>query len=288
VLVHTHSSKAGILGRWAARGAGIRAVVHTYHGFGFTPGQPPALRRALIAAERATRPLTTAFVCVSRDNLEVGQRLGVLDPARTRLIRSGFPLSEFRPGTLSTLRDELGVEAGTLLVGMVACLKPQKAPVDFVLAAARVRQAHPSARFVLAGDGELRPQVEAAIAAHGLGGAVMLLGWRRDVPNVLAALDVCVLTSRWEGLPRVVPQALAMGVPVVATAVDGTPEAIAHGVTGLVVPPGRPEAVAGEVIRLLSEPALRRRMSAAGPASVREFDAETMVAQLVELYDALV
>jgi glycosyltransferase involved in cell wall biosynthesis len=289
VLVHTHGSKAGILGRWAARLAGIPHVVHTYHGFGFHRYQPAPLRAALIAAERLTRPLTSAFVCVSRANLEAGRALGVLDARRTVLIRSGFDIETFRreAGDPAAFRREIGVGADAPLVGSVACLKPQKAPVDFVRMAAAVVTRVPAARFVMVGDGVLRPRVEQAIREARLDGRVHLTGWRRDVPRILAALDVLAHGGRWEGLPRVLPQALSLGVPVVAMAVDGVPEAVSDGRTGFLVPPGDTPALADRVVAVLRDAALRARLGAAGRDAVMEFDARPMLARHVELYEAL-
>lgn len=290
LIVHTHSSKAGILGRWAAALAGIRHVVHTYHGFGFHDEQPAMLRRSLIAAERATRRVTSAFVCVSDANRVKGARLGILTAARCELIRSGFDLGAFRRATTdpARIRREIGATPGTPLVGMVACFKPQKAPLDFVAAAAAIHDAVPDAHFVLAGDGELRPRVETAIQSAGLGAVTHLLGWRTDVADILAALDVSVLCSRWEGLPRVIPQALALGVPVVATAVDGVPEAIESGRTGILVPPGDPRQIARGVVELLGDPDRRRRMGDAGSRSVSAFDLHALVHAQERLYERLI
>lgn len=289
MIVHTHSSKAGILGRVAARAAGIHHVVHTYHGFGFNDRQPRALFAAFVATERAVAPLTSAFVCVSRENLRAGSALRVLDPRRTTLIRSGFDLDQFRPAAADgdRLRRELGLRDETPLVGTIACLKPQKAPLDFVAAAQRVARTRPDVHFVVAGDGVLRPEVERARDAAGLRDRLHLLGWRRDVPDLLAALDAFALCSHWEGLPRVIPQAQSLGVPVVATAVDGTREAIDEGRTGLLVAPGDADAMADRLLRLLGDRELRQRLGDAGAAAVGEFDAALMVARHGELYERL-
>jgi glycosyltransferase involved in cell wall biosynthesis len=206
------------------------------------------------------------------------------------VIRSGIAIDAYRcrPEARAAARAALGVPPGAPLVGMIACLKPQKAPEDFVAVAARVRAALPEARFFLAGDGERRQAVEAAARAAGLDGAFQLLGWRRDVPELLAALDVLVLTSRWEGLPRVLPQAMAAGRPVVATNVNGAPEAVRDGVTGYLVPPGDIAGLADRVIALLRDPATREAMGRAARAAVHEFDATEMVRRQEALYGRLV
>lgn len=292
-IVHTHSSKAGIVGRVAARAAGVGAVVHSIHGYGFHDGQPPWARAALIALERAAAPLTTHFIAVSRANLDRGAALGIVDPRRATVIRSGVRIEAFRAAARdreaarATLAAAIGAPPAAPLVGMVACLKPQKAPLDFVAAAARVAAARPDAHFLIAGDGELRSQVERRIADCGLAGRFHLLGWRRDVPRVMAALDVVVLTSLWEGLPRAVPEAIATGRPIVATAVDGTGEILADGDNALTTGPADPAGIAERVVRLLGDPALGARLAERARPLLAEFDIDAMVRAQEDLYRRL-
>jgi glycosyltransferase involved in cell wall biosynthesis len=204
-------------------------------------------------------------------------------------VRSGIDVADFAraPQLRDAARAGLGVPAGAPLVGMIACLKPQKAPLDFVALAAEVARARPEARFVLAGDGELRPDVERAVAAAGLLPRFALLGWRRDVPALLGALDVLVLTSLWEGLPRVCPQAMAAGKPIVATAVDGTPEAVVDGRNGFLFEAGDVARAAESVLRITGDPALAAKLGAAGRAAVAEFDEARMVAEQERIYAEL-
>ena len=287
-VVHTHSSKAGILGRWAAHLAAVPVILHTVHGFGFHPDQGKLRSWIFRRLETATSRITTRFLAVSRSNLEAGIALGVFDRGRVSLVRSGIELSAFRNGASpGGLRASIGIPMGVPVAGMVACLKPQKAPLDWVHAASRILQRVPSAHFVLVGDGELRSAVEEAILRRGLSGRFHLLGWRRDLPSILKNLSVLVLTSLWEGLPRVIPEAMAAGLPVVATNVDGTPEVVRDGETGYLVPPGDPEAIADRVTRLLLHPDEARRMGATARTRVEEFDIDTMVRRQEEIYREL-
>jgi glycosyltransferase involved in cell wall biosynthesis len=290
-IVHTHSSKAGILGRLAARLTGVPVVVHSIHGYGFHDGQPRVLRALLIAAERLAARCTTRFVAVSRANLQRGIEIGLFPAERAALIRSGIHLAEFdaagrdpeiRRG--AALRREIGAPEGAPLVGMVACLKPQKDPLAFVEAAARVRREVPETRFLLVGDGALRDVVRRRAARLGLGDRLHLLGWRRDVPRIVAALDVLVLTSLWEGLPRVVPEAIAASVPIVATLADGTADLLRDGVTGLAAPLGDVAGIAERIVRLLRDPALGRDLAARARAVLPEFDIDAMVRAQETLY----
>ncbi len=288
-IVHTHSSKAGILGRWAALLAGVPHIVHSIHGYGFHDGQPAVLRSLLVALERVTaRCATSAFVAVSDANLRAGVEMGLFEEDRVALIRSGIELSAFHPSESRT--GAFTNNGHPVTIGMVACLKPQKAPVDFVRAAALVVAASGGAgrvRFVLAGDGEQRPEVERAIREHKLEGVFELLGWRRDIPDLLRSFDILVHTSRWEGLPRVFPEAMATGLPIVATRVDGAPEAIEDGVTGYLVRAGDIEGLADRTLRLIADPELRRRMGAAALRRTAPWDIDEMVRRQERLYEAL-
>ena len=293
-IVHTHSSKAGFVGRAAARIAGVPVVIHSIHGFGFHDGQPAWMRRALIAAEGLAAPWTTHFVSVAATHLDRGEALGIVARARASVLRSGVHLGDLaaaaeraeRSGR-AALRARLGLPASGPIVGMVACLKPQKAPLDFVEAAARIAVREPRAVFVMAGDGPLKDVVAARARALGIGDRLHLLGWRRDVPDLLHAFDVAVLTSLWEGLPRVVPEAIAAGCPIVATAIDGTAEILRHEEHALLAPPGDPGAVAAQVLRLLDDEALGRRLAGAARPLLAGFDIDRMVREQERLYERL-
>ena len=294
-IVHTHSSKAGVVGRLAARLAGVPHVVHTIHGYGFHAGQPWPLRRALLASERLAARATSHFIAVSSANLEAGIALGLFGRERVTLIRSGVHLEAFESAAhgaagqeaRAALRRELGVAPDAPLVGMIACLKPQKSPRTFVEVAALVARRLPGAVFVLAGDGELRPEVESQIRALNISGGVRLLGWRRDVPRLMAALDVLLHTSLWEGLPRVLPEAIAASVPIVATGVDGTRDILRDGETGIVCAPLDAPGLAAGVLRLLEDPRHASALARRAREVLPEFDIDGMVRAQERLYLAL-
>jgi len=289
VIAHTHSSKAGILGRLAAYLAGVPIIVHTVHGYGFNDWQARFKRTVLVLAERAVSPFTTYFVAVAGDNIEKGVREGILSRDKACVIRSGIDTRYFetRPGDAPAVRHSLGVPEGAPLAVMVSCLKPQKAPVDFVRVAARVLEKVPGAHFVQVGDGELRADVESEAARLGIAERFHLIGWRRDVRDIMYACDAVVLTSLWEGLPRVVPEAMAAGKPVVATAVDGTPEALRDGVNGFLAAPHDVVTMADRLAELLGDRGLALKMGAAGREMVSEFDEGEMLRRIEALYDGL-
>lgn len=284
-IVHTHSSKAGVLGRLAARIARTPVVVHSIHGFGFTPLQAAPVRALYVVAERVMARWTDHFIAVSENNLREGAALGVVPPERASVIRSGIELARFRRSSGgSDARRRLGVPEDAPLVVQIGNFKPQKAPLDFVRVAAAVAREVPEAWFVMVGDGELRPAAEELASELDVAVRMVFCGWWDDVPGLLAASRVSVLTSRHEGLPRAAVESLAAGVPVVATAVDGTPEVVRHGVNGFLAEAGDVASLARRVCALLRDDELHRRLAAAAPLGLEDFDIDRMVRKQEELY----
>lgn len=286
-LLHTHCSKAGFFGRLAARIAGTPPrVVHHVHGWSFNANQPALVRGAFAMLERiAARPGFLLLAC-SAATAQAGRRLRVGRPEDLRVIPYGIEregLRRRRPRR--AIRRRLGLGERDVLFLQLANLKPQKDPLTFAAAAVEAGRLLPSARFWIAGDGPLRERAERIAAEGGLGGRFRVLGWRRDVPELLAAADVLVLTSRFEGLPLAVLRGMAAGVPVVATSVDGTAEAVAHGVTGLLIPPGDARSASAAFVRLGRDAGLRRRMGRAARERSAAFDRRVAEASLLALYD---
>lgn len=287
-VVHTHSSKAGVLGRLAARLERVPVVVHTVHGFGFTPLQSPLKRAVFFRAEKLAARWTDHFVTVSQLNLDRGADLGLWPVANASVIRAGIDLDRFRQGgDGAATRGELGIPDGIPIVTQIGNFKPQKAPLDFVRGAARVAEKLTEIRFVMVGDGPLRSRAEALAAELGIAEQMVFSGWWHDVPGLLEATTVSVLSSRHEGLPCSVVESLAAGVPVVATAVDGTPEVIHHGVNGMLVEPGDPASLADAILGILTDEDRRRAMSEATGRGLEDFDRGRMVLELEELYQWL-
>jgi len=284
-IVHTHSSKAGILGRWAARLAGVPVIFHTAHGFGFNDFQRPLVRKVYVWLERVTSKITTKLVVVSYANAERGEKSGVFKRGDWVLCRDAISVKEFmQPGPRKTQLRAWGVPEDKVIVGMVACFKPQKAPVDFVKVAARVLQETDRVHFVMAGDGELRGEIEQAIREAGIESRITLLGWYKDMPEFYRNLDVVVLTSLWEGLPCVFSEAMAGELPIVATNVDGAREAIMDGENGYLHEPHDIEGMARSVLLLAGDGQLRCAMGRRGKSRVLEFDISTSVAALESAY----
>jgi glycosyltransferase involved in cell wall biosynthesis len=283
-VVHTHSSKAGILGRLAARLEGVPSV-HTVHGYGFTPLQSAPKRFLFRAAERTMARVTDSFVTVSEADRRRGIEMGLFSPDQVRVIRAAIDLERFRgAGGGDSARARLGVPADVPLVTQIGNFKPQKAPLDFVRVAAVVHEKQPEAWFSMVGDGPLRQAAEELARELGVADRIVFAGWWDDVPGLLAATTVSVLTSRHEGLPCSVVESLAAGVPVVATAVDGTVEVVRSGDNGLLAEAGDVDGLARSISVLLADPALQRRMAAAACEGLEEFDHQEMVRQQEDLY----
>ena len=286
-VVHTHMAKAGTVGRLAARICGVPLIVHTYHGHVFHSYFSPRKTRVFLTIERALGLATDRIVVIGDGQRQEIAGYGVAPLDKLVTIRLGLELGQFLDAEKTTgqLRQELGIGAATPLVGLVGRLVPIKAPEIFLQAAASIRAAMPEARFLVVGDGELRPALEALVQELGLGDAVRFLGWRRDLVRIYADLDVVALTSRNEGSPVVLIEALAAARPVVATAVGGVPEVVVDGQTGLTVPPSDPAPLAAAILRLLRDRALAARLGAAGRRHVYpRYDSSRLVEDVTQLY----
>jgi glycosyltransferase involved in cell wall biosynthesis len=277
-IVHTHSSKAGIIGRCAAAFAGTRAICHTVHGWSFNDRQFPALRSLYALFEKCAGAVTRRLIVVSENDMARGLARGIGRRMDYSLIRYGIDRAKFfrRP---SRERDH-----AVPVIGTVACLKPQKAPDDFVRCASFVCRDFPDAQFLIAGDGIVRTELTRLIHRLGLGRNVILCGWRRDIPGFLASLDIFCLTSLWEGLPIAVLEAMAASVPIVCTDTGGIKELINHGQNGFIVPRGAMEEMASVITGLLRDKQSREQVAAAGALLGDEFSTGYMIARTERLY----
>jgi glycosyltransferase involved in cell wall biosynthesis len=284
-VVHTHTSKAGVLGRMAARRARVPRIVHTYHGFPFHEFQSRARRSAYVAIERRLGRFTDVALCVGAGVSVEAIRRGLVAPERVRTIgvaTAAVPAEGPGPAARERARRALGVPVEGTVIGAVGRLTYQKAPEDFVAAVRAVGR--PGVTGVWIGDGELADRVR-RMAARQPVVPVVLAGERADVPALLPAFDVFLLPSRYEGLPTVVVEAMACGIPVVATAVNATSDVVVPGETGLLVPPGRPDLMANAVKYLLDQPQVAQRMAEAARNWIgHRFEIDAIRSVLMEAY----
>jgi len=290
-IVHTNSSKAGILGRLAAKLAGVPIVIHTVHGWGHHDEMGKLRKGFYIFLEKCAGKLTDKIITVSDLDTKKGLNNGIADSGKYITIRSGINLSVFNPATIDVEHEKRkwGIPLTNNVVGSIMRFSKQKNPLDFVKMAAEIVEKNPKVSFLLVGDGSLKPQIESSILQLNLSEKVILTGVRDDVPQLLAVMDVFVLPSLWEGLPRVILQAMAMGLPIVATEVGGTPEAIKEDQNGFLVTPKDFHAIARRVIQLLEDQNLAKKMGERGRKMVYpEFCVKQMVKSTESLYEGLI
>ena len=289
-IVHTHSSKPGVLGRVAARLAGVPIVVHTIHGFPFNDYMNEYTRKFYIFLEKIAAKCTDKLITVSNLNKKKAIDLKLAKPDRFVNIYSGIDLNHFHVEVnTSHKRMELSLPQDHFLVGMVGRLSPQKAPQFFIQAAADVAQDNPNVTFLLVGDGELRDGLEKLTDELGLKKRIRFLGVRDDIPEILGILDVFVLSSLWEGLGRALTEAMAMARPIVATSVEGVPELVDDHKTGILVPPKDPKALAAGIKKVLRDRSLAIQLGQNAQKRVlKDFGVDTMIAEIDDLYKHLI
>lgn len=264
-VVHTHTAKAGTLGRIAARRAEVPRVVHTYHGFPFHEFQSRLRRNSYIAIERHLGRMTDVVLCVGTGVAVEAIRRGLVPPERVRTIGVAVPDGPLPvPGARERARRALGVPPDATVVGAVGRLTYQKAPEDFLAAVRELdrmrRPGQPDVVGVWVGSGDLAERID-RLARSAPRPRVVLAGERADVPEILPAFDVFTLPSRYEGLPTAIVEAMRCGIPVVATAVNAVGDVVVPGETGLLVPPHRPDLLAEAVNYLLNSPDTAARMA---------------------------
>jgi glycosyltransferase involved in cell wall biosynthesis len=279
-VVHTHSSKAGLLGRVAAWLCRTPLVVHTIHGFAWHDFMSRRRRRFYQGLERIVRPTTHAFLAVAPQLAREAIELGLAKPGTVSVVPSAIELDAIPSREDVQARASLGIPVDVPLVGTVGRLDFQKAPLDFVRMAALVRATHPRTRFVMVGEGNLLR--ETRLEARRLGVDITFAGYRSDAARVIASFDVYVVSSLYEGLGRSLSEALASGRPVAATAVNGVVDVIEAGSTGLLSAPADPEALARNVTWLLDHPDEARRMGEAGRVRARSLFQPALMCALIE------
>jgi glycosyltransferase involved in cell wall biosynthesis len=292
-VVHAHSTKAGLLGRIAARLAGVSVILFTAHGWAFTEGRSFWKRSLLAWIERFATRYSTKIICVSEHDYRLALEFKVARPEQLMVIHNGLDSqpylspSFYRGEVTSTLLSFLGRKGveGRAVVTFVGRLAAPKDPLTLLQAIQKV----PDCKMLIVGDGPLRRELEGFIQQNGLGERVLLVGASDRIPEILAASDIFVLSSYWEGLPLVIIEAMLAGLPVVATRVGGVPELIEEGVTGLLVPPGNPVELARALRALLDDESLRRRMGEAGKKRALElFTLDRMIEQYQQLYKGVI
>ncbi|HEX4119772.1 MAG TPA: glycosyltransferase [Verrucomicrobiae bacterium] len=290
-IVHTHSGKAGVLGRLAARRAGVPIIVHTIHGPSFGPFQGALANAVFLAAERRAGAVTTHFVSVADAMSRQYLAAGIGRAENYTRIYSGFDLGPFLNACNDRqFRATLGIAPGDFVVGKIARLFKLKGHDELIDAAPEVLRRHPQTKFLLVGDGILREKLHKHVRDNGLEGNFIFAGLvsPAEIPRYIGVMDVVTHLSRREGLARALPQALVAGRPVVACDCDGAAEICISDETGFLIRPGDSEDLAARLAQLAVDEQLRRRMGERGREFVRSnFAVETMVDNIYSLYRKL-
>ncbi|MEP7290502.1 MAG: glycosyltransferase family 4 protein [Chloroflexota bacterium] len=286
-IVHTHTAKAGFVGRIAARLAGVPVIVHTFHGHVFQGYFSPTMTRIFLILERLTASMSDTVITLTEGlRRELADEYRVTDKARITVLPLGLDLAPFAAAERKNgaFRREYSIPADAPLVGIVGRLVPVKNHALFLEAAAKVRAQMPVARFVIIGDGELRGEIERRVDILGLRDAVIFTDWLRELVPAYADLDVNVISSLNEGTPVSVIESLAAGCPVVTTAVGGLPDLLDQGVLGVLVPSGDADALANAIIDVLNDPPDAKQAQA---LMVERYSIERLVRDLDALYRRL-
>ena len=290
-IVHTHSGKAGILGRLAARRAGVPIIIHHIHGPSFGPFQGKLANAVFLSAEKIAAGTTTHFICSANAMTRRYLAAGIGRPEMYTRILSGFRLEPFLEARNDlTLRAKLGLSADAFVVGKIGRLAPLKGHEDLFKAFVAVLEQQPKSRLLLIGDGALRAQLEARAAQLGLRDKIIFAGLvtPAEVPRYIGIMDCLAHLSQREALSRALPQALAAGRPVIAYDFDGADEVCLDGETGFLVRTGDVSTVARHLLNLSRDAAMRDRLGQRGQQLVKEqFRVEIMIEQIYQLYQRL-
>ncbi len=288
-IVHTHSSKAGILGRIAARIVGVPVVVHTIHGFAFHDFMSPLKRQFYITLERSLRTFADFYITVCELNRTQAIELNLIDQEKSQTVYSGISFAKLdRPANPKTTRLELNIPEDWQTIVMVGRLDQQKAPYFLIDAFSQVLHKFPKTLLLLVGEGELQPQLEAKTQKLGIENQVKFLGSRENIPEILKIADIFALSSLWEGLGRAMTEAMLVGKPVVVPNIYGIPEIVKYEENGLLFPAEDTNQLAKHLIDLLQNYQKREYLGHNAKQLTRKlFDANIMVQKIEKIYEKL-
>ena len=289
-VVHTHTSKAGLLGRFAARLAGISRVVHTPHGHIFYGYFGRLKTKMFIRLEKLASRVTNRIVALTDREKSDYITHKIVREGKCIVIHSGIELDRYRELTLeekNKLKKEIGIPEDALVVGTVGRLVPVKGPEFMLKASQYIIPESPETHFIFAGDGPLKEGLQTLAKETGTDKNIIFLGWREDVPRILSLFDVLLLPSLNEGMGRVLAEAMALGKPIVASNAGGIPDLVIHGKNGFLVPPQNPEELAKHIQLLLENKDRREKMGRAGKEMASGFTHEAMVQKIAHLYEEL-
>lgn len=289
-IVHTHTSKAGLLGRIAAFLTGTPIIIHTPHGHIFHSYFGPALTKVFILIEKIASRITDRIITLTDRERDEHIEKGIAPVERFITIHSGVTLNRFKDLAVhrEKKKEELGIPKNGSVIGTVGRLVPVKGQKYLVAALERLIKEFPETVLVIVGDGHLRPELEKQAEEAGIRKNIIFTGWRREVPEILSLFDILVFPSLNEGMGKVLVEGMALEKPIVASNAGGIRDLIEDGRNGILVPPKNPEVLANAISKLMKNRALAENLGKNGRDRVYpDFDASTMVAKIEGLYESL-
>jgi len=289
-IVHSHTSKAGLLGRLAAKLAGVPIIVHTPHGHVFFGYFGPLKTKIFILLEKLASRITDKIATLSNREKEDYILFKIAEEDKLSVICSGIGLNKFKESLLSekqNLKKELGIPQNSLIVGTAGRLVPVKGPEFLIKAAKYIISKYPDTYFIFTGDGPLEQDLNRKAREMGISENIIFLGWRDDVAKIISIYDIFVLPSLNEGMGRVLAEAMALGKPIVASNTGGIPDLVIHGKNGFLVPPKNPKELAKYIQVLIEDKDKREKMSLKGKEMSLNFSAEIMIEKIASLYKEL-
>lgn len=286
-IVHTHTSKAGLLGRLAARMARVPIVIHTPHGHVFYGHFGSLAATFFLQLEKLATRLTDCLVALTAQERNDYIRYGVSLPESTATIHSGVDIDRYAErGTQGNgQRTLLGLRPDDTVIGTVGWLLPIKGPMVLLKAFQQLKPGSVPLKLVYVGKGDMEAGLKAEAERMGLSEDVKFLGWRDDIPEIMPVFDIFVLASLNEGMGRVLVEAMAAEKPIVASAVGGIPDLVKNGENGVLVPPGEPDALTAALARLIENPAEGRRLGRGGRTLCQAYSIDAMVEKIEALYE---
>lgn len=277
IILHTHGSKAGVIGRITSGSLPFCYSIHTVHGYPINPYINPFKRSIYLNAERIASLFGDTIITQVKVHIERSKKWGIGKRNQFYHIPNFIKFHEFNPGKRENI--------GEIVIGTVGNLKPQKNPIVWAKVAKKVTSQYPNVTFIYIGDGPLRAEISKMISDND---QIKLLGWRDDIPDLLNKMDIFFLPSRWEGLPRTVLEAMASGLPVVASCVDGTPEVVKESLTGFLVFPDDIESYINKLEVLIKDKNLRIKMGKEGRENVKKyFSYNNIIKKTINLYNQI-
>lgn len=288
-IVHTHTYKAGILGCWAAKMAGVSIIVHTPHGHVFYGHFRPLVTKLFIMIEKFTASIIDCMVALTEGERNDYIAFSVSKPDKMVTVHSGVDIDLYTTTrvNIQEKKRSLGLHPEGLIVGAIGWLLPIKGPMHLLKAMKGVWESNPETQLVFVGKGDLEEKLKTETLRMGVSDKVIFLGWRYDIPEIMQVLDILVLPSLNEGMGRVLVEAMASGRPVVASNVGGIPDLVRHGQNGFLVGPGDVNGLSLAIKKLLVDNKMRDEMGRRGRAMAHNFSVEKMLEKIDALYSSL-